>query len=383
MQHHRIETFLSENPKAVSKKEKPVIAGQLRRLQRVFKLAPTYEASNALLSKGIHSSQQIYAMGKERFMKTFAPGLGKKETQQIFSNAAKMYASTIAVAGNMHGLATASKLNVLPNYQEIMKASPAAKEIPNLDVLFQHADFCECDECSSVYGAASYLTDVLHFLSQRMTDTTGTVRDRLLERRPDIGDIDLNCDNTNIQLPYIDIVNEILEEAIVPTVFSIALTFNANLPAFVPLINTDPLPDIEHKIDHTLFNELITHTADIPHIDLLLTVDAKVSDAYQAMGSSLTQWIIRDKFIVLKLTENAADISVQLLHQTLLSTDELSANPEYTNVKVYDNFLKTAQRPFGLPFDLFSTEGNIYLTKLGISKADLVRLVCKGTFTSG
>ena len=69
----------------------------------------------------------------------------------------------------MHGLATASKLNVLPNYQEIMKVSPAAKEIPNLDVLFQHADFCECEECSSVYGAASYLTDALHFLSQRMT----------------------------------------------------------------------------------------------------------------------------------------------------------------------------------------------------------------------
>ncbi len=342
-----------------------------------------YEASNALLSKGIHSSRQIYAMGKDRFMKTFAPDLGKKETQQIFSNAAKMYASTIAVAGNMHGLATASKLNVLPNYQQIMKASPAAKEIPNLDVLFQHADFCECDECSSVYGAAAYLTDVLHFLMQRETDppSTDSVRDRLLERRPDIGDIDLNCDNTNVQLPYIDIVNEILEEAIAPSVFSIALTFTANLPAFVPLVNTDPLPDREYKIDAALLNELITHTADIPHIDLLLTVDAKVSDAYQAMGSSLTQWVIRDKNIALKLTQNAANISVQLLHQTLLSTDELSANPEYTNVKVYDNFLKTAQRPFGLPFDLFSTEGNIYLTKLGISKNDLVRIFSTGTFT--
>src|SRR5678815_343734 len=98
---------------------------QLRRLQRVFKLAPTYEATHALMSKDIHSSQQVYAMGKDRFMKVFAPELGKKEAAQIFSNASKMYASTVAVAGNMHGLATASKLNVLPNYQEIMKASAA------------------------------------------------------------------------------------------------------------------------------------------------------------------------------------------------------------------------------------------------------------------
>ncbi|MDN3657127.1 neuraminidase-like domain-containing protein [Ferruginibacter paludis] len=377
LEHHRIENFLSANPAAIAPEAKPLVAGQLRRLQRVFKMAPTYEASSALLGKGIHSSQQIYSMGKDLFMKTFAADLGKKETSQIFNNAAKMYASTIAIAGNMHGLATASKLSVLPNYQDIMKASAAAKEIPNLDVLFQHVDFCECDECRSVYGAASYLTDVLHFLSQRMTDSTGTVRDRLLERRPDIGDIDLNCDNTNTQLPYIDIVNEILEEAIVPSVFSIATSFSANLPVFVPLVNTDPLPDKQHAINTALLNELTTHTADVPHIDVLLTKDAMVSDAYQAMGSSSTQWIIRDKFIVLKLTANAAKINVQLLHQTLLSTDELSANPEYTNVKVYDNFLKTAKRAFGLPFDLFSTEGNIYLTKLGIGKADLVRIFVK------
>ena len=256
--------------------------------------------------------------------------------------------------------------------------SPAAKEIPNLDVLFQHADFCECEECRSVYGAASYLTDALHFLSQRMTTGGDTVRDKLLQRRPDIGDIDLNCDNTNTELPYIDIVNEILEETISPTIFTIASSFTANLPVFVPLVNTDPLPDEQHAIDAALLNELISHTTDIPHIDVLLTSGAMVSDAYQAMGSSSTQWIIRDKNIVLDLMQNAADISVQLLHQTLLSADDLSANPEYTNVKVYDNFLKpipaTPTLPFGLPFDLFSTEGEIYLTKLGISKADLIRI---------
>lgn len=377
LQQHRIEDFLASSPAGVSPAAKPFVAGQLRRIQRIFKLAPSYEASSTLLNKGVHSSRQIYAMGKDRFMKTFSADLGKNAAKQIFSNAEKMYAATVAIAGNMHGLATASKLNALPDYQQIMKASPAAKEIPNLDVLFQHADFCACDECSSVYGAASYLTDILHFLSQRMTDTTGTVRDRLLERRPDIGDIDLNCENTNTQLPYIDIVNEILEEAIQPTIFSIASTFAANLPAFVPLVNTDPLPDKQHKINNVLLSELVSHTSDIPGIDLLLTATAQVSDAFQAMGSTAVQWIIRDNFITLKLTRLAANIRVQLLHQTLLSTDELSANPEYTNVKVYDNFLKTAKRPFGLPFDLFSTEGGIYLTKLGISKAELVRLFAK------
>ena len=38
----------------------------------------------------------------------------------------------------------------------------------------------------------------------------------LLARRPDIQHIKLNCANANITLPYIDLVNEILEEAIAP-----------------------------------------------------------------------------------------------------------------------------------------------------------------------
>jgi hypothetical protein len=75
----------------------------------------------------------------------------------------------------------------------------------------------------------------------------------------------------------------------------------------------------------------------------------------------------------LKATETATGVDVLLLHQTLLSADEVSANPEYVNVPVYD-LLKKQQRPFTLPFDLFETEGELYLEKLGINKYDLIKL---------
>ena len=84
LQNHRIENYLADNAKDISDEDKPAVAGQLRRLQRVFKLAPTYEASQALLDKGIHSSAQVYAMGKDRFMKTFAPQLVKKKQHKFF-----------------------------------------------------------------------------------------------------------------------------------------------------------------------------------------------------------------------------------------------------------------------------------------------------------
>ena len=39
---------------------------------------------------------------------------------------------------------------------------------------------------------------------------------QLFERRPDIGNLKLNCDNTDVALPYIDLVNEMLEALVTP-----------------------------------------------------------------------------------------------------------------------------------------------------------------------
>src|SRR5205823_3222828 len=64
-------------------------------------------------------------------------------------------------------------------------------------------------------------------------------------------------------------------------------------------------------------------------------------------------------------------IRIRLLHQTLLSDSEIRANPEYVNVNTYAS-LEAVHQPFSLPFDLFETEGELYLAKLGTTKADLV-----------
>src|SRR6478609_1455460 len=58
---------------------------------------------------------------------------------------------------------------------------------------------------------------MLYFLNQRkIDDQTDSVKNVLLKRRPDIAQILLTCDNTNTELPYIDLVNEILEAAVAP-----------------------------------------------------------------------------------------------------------------------------------------------------------------------
>ncbi len=51
----------------------------------------------------------------------------------------------------------------------------------------------------------------------RPAQATGTfAKDVLFARRPDFGEIQLTCENTNTVLPYVDLVNEVLEEAVSP-----------------------------------------------------------------------------------------------------------------------------------------------------------------------
>ncbi len=109
------------------------------------------------------------------------------------------------------------------------------KHYPTMESLFGSMDFCECEHCRSVLSPAAYLVDLLQFIDAEPqvwanflaqwkathnqqdyphTDNNGNAMkpyDVLIERRPDIPYIALTCENTHTALPYIDIVNEILE----------------------------------------------------------------------------------------------------------------------------------------------------------------------------
>ena len=107
------------------------------------------------------------------------------------------------------------------------------RHYPTLESLFGSLDFCECEHCRSVLSPAAYLVDLLQFLdpetqawddflsaleerrttseSYASTSYCKTPFDALVERRPDLPHLPLTCENTNTALPYIDVVNEILE----------------------------------------------------------------------------------------------------------------------------------------------------------------------------
>lgn len=77
------------------------------------------------------------------------------------------------------------------------------------------ADYCECTDCESVLSPTAYLVDLLHNFLDVPANLLFPVRAVLANRRPDLLFMKLNCDNAELPIPYLDLVNEILEACVV------------------------------------------------------------------------------------------------------------------------------------------------------------------------
>ncbi|MEU8379320.1 hemopexin repeat-containing protein [Streptosporangium sp. NPDC048865] len=83
-----------------------------------------------------------------------------------------------------------------------------ADSLPSYEQLFGDLDFRERDESRSVYSPAAYLAELLQLLGD---DAPSGLLGDLLSRRPTLGNVPLDGANTYTELPYLDVVNEVLE----------------------------------------------------------------------------------------------------------------------------------------------------------------------------
>ena len=213
--------------------DQQTITYQLMGMQRVYRTVRNAETAVALLSANIQSARQIYAMGNSNFVNRFKDSLGGKENAaNIYDQAAAAHAGATYLTGQLASNLNNPPAKVMPTYGDV-KQTVFGTNYPGLVNLFGlAASYCECKDCESFLGIPAYLTDLLDFAYQRKTtgaSSKSNSRAVLLannylsnkqqwRRRPDLGDIDLNCDNTNIELPYLDIVNELLEDYIIPPI---------------------------------------------------------------------------------------------------------------------------------------------------------------------
>ncbi|HYG09286.1 MAG TPA: peptidoglycan-binding protein, partial [Pyrinomonadaceae bacterium] len=231
----RVDAYLAENPGALEGLSDPEVAvAALNRMQRTYLLAGDYSGMRALLDDGLDSARAISRVPMQDFTTRYAASLGSSvRAARVYQKARRSAATAVALYAKFGAALNSTQVAAVPppaaqdgaDARRLAAGDGArglaaqAATLPDWAALFgsQALSFCECEHCSSVYSPAAYLVDILNMLRSRPPDASGkTPADVLFARRPDIREIELSCQNTNTVLPYVDLVNELLEAEVSP-----------------------------------------------------------------------------------------------------------------------------------------------------------------------
>lgn len=304
--------------------------------------------------------------------------------------------------------------------------------VADLRTLFGSLDRCQCEHCASVTSPASYLADTLNFLHVDVAPSGAKAPyDVLVEqRRPDIPHLLLNCDNTNVELPYIDLVNELLEDEV--------LRQNGVSPIWSPYHNVTlngslaAILTIAARSDSslsTLAKRVIAFALNAVLPDYRFDADLQVSVKHRRDDGSSDRWFVFDKGRLLELAyegpsvgangtsdlrqveellkkyaesflsnptvqqsdsvanltnlknwsdEPSNSITIEYIsRQTYGTSEELRANPLFRNERVSE-LLEAEEFPPSLPPGLPLLEARLFLEHLKQPREQLIRQLTPG-----
>lgn len=219
----QIDTYLKENPDTFTGVEdQEGVIRQFKTMDRHFRISPRferYEAMKVLMENGFNSAQSIAMMGQRSFSTQYAEKLGNyHKAKAVYTNAVQMTAMTLNLQAKYSRAFNQLGMYVLPDIAKKMQ-----EVIPDWETLFGPFQLCDCEHCESVYSPSAYLVDLLAFLRNHNLEKhisggpysgINSALGVLSDRRHDIEHINLSCENTDTPVPYVDLVNEVLESAV-------------------------------------------------------------------------------------------------------------------------------------------------------------------------
>ncbi len=193
------------------------VVAEVKRLQRVLRVTPEVDAAETLLQLGFASATQIATTGRQQFFRAATgAGIANREANRLYDTAALRYANLVSLYTQMNRDAIGVWPQALGRLSDVDQAmTDAIDRDQSLATLFGSQDYCTVDSCTSILSPAAYLCDLLDWLSRRRVGPRSAL-DILNDRRPDIAHLKLNCPNSETPLPFIDLVNELLADAISP-----------------------------------------------------------------------------------------------------------------------------------------------------------------------
>jgi peptidoglycan hydrolase-like protein with peptidoglycan-binding domain len=211
----RVEDYAARHAGAldgIAPADRTAVLGQVKRLQRAFLVSTSADTMGALLAAGLDSAHAIASIPRASFVGQYQAGLGgPAQARAVHDRALAIENRTLQVYAYVNDALKGAHPAALGIDGAKIEAA-VGKYIPNYGDLFGSLDLCACDACRSVLSPAAYLVDLLEFLRHSTPNAQKrTPLDVLLARRPDLSALPLTCENTNTTLPYVDLVNEVLE----------------------------------------------------------------------------------------------------------------------------------------------------------------------------
>jgi len=292
---------------------KDTLKKELKNINRLYKITPQYEQVSALRDLGIGSATEIVQKYStdQLAQKLADKGISIEESKSIYARALTIDKKSTAAV-----LAYKMRYDV-PIYA-ITGGQPVSADYQST---FGDNILCDCDHCQSVYSPSAYFVDIMNFLNKK---NSGAFT-RLHNHRPDLIDILLTCENTNTPLPYIDLVNELLESIVV----------DQTTIAYQTKSTAAELAAYPQNILQTAYDKLKTSAADyqLP-LDLSLETSRKLLDNLELKRQQIlevffpkgTQRIYTDLSIA-KEVLNLSDGDVNIINGTKPLSGITGASP--------------------------------------------------------
>jgi len=183
----------------------------LKALQRLMRVTTSQPAAEALYQAGLSSAHQIAAMPEHQFVRSYSQALsgdgGAEAARQIHRRA-----TNVVEHVRLHAMNALSLNDVSFAASPVVSTAPLNfyNGLPSYEELFGGLNYTQCQECQSILSPAAYFVDLMRLIDGYVSKP-GHKRLSLRARRPDLWMLPLDCDSTNEEVPYLQIVNQILE----------------------------------------------------------------------------------------------------------------------------------------------------------------------------
>lgn len=197
----------------IDAEDRPFVKKQMAASQRMFVIGGDFATGEMMMKKGYDSAASIASVSEEMFIAN--SGLDQEKGKKTYAKANTMAAASSHYFELVRDAVRGTFKDIAVNNQD-KKLVNDLKEIDGYEDLFGNQDYCECEACRSILSPAAYFADLMYFVHVHVSKQVflPSKADHplyLKNRRPDLWTLKLSCKNTSTEIPYLQVVNEVLE----------------------------------------------------------------------------------------------------------------------------------------------------------------------------